>query len=83
MAKKRDALLVGLAAAVLGVILLGRSPYSQKSSPNVNGAASPMVSAASRPLAPDFTLGAVNGGGFQLSSLKGKHPVLINFFATW
>ncbi len=35
------------------------------------------------PEVPDFTLATSDGGSFTLSAAKGKHPVLINFFATW
>jgi peroxiredoxin len=35
------------------------------------------------PEVPDFSLSALDGKPFTLSSERGKHPVLINFFATW
>jgi thiol-disulfide isomerase/thioredoxin len=33
-------------------------------------------------LAPDFRLPTLDGGSFQLSSMRGK-PVVLNFWATW
>jgi peroxiredoxin len=35
------------------------------------------------PQVPDFTLTGIDGKSFTLSSERGKHPVLVNFFATW
>ncbi|MGI8589340.1 MAG: TlpA family protein disulfide reductase [Chloroflexia bacterium] len=34
-------------------------------------------------LAPDFTLDSLAGGKLQLSSLRGAHPVWVNFWTTW
>jgi peroxiredoxin len=33
--------------------------------------------------APPFTLPSVEGGSFSLSELRGRSPVVVNFFATW
>jgi peroxiredoxin len=33
--------------------------------------------------APPFTLPSVEGGTFSLSELRGRSPVVVNFFATW
>jgi hypothetical protein len=33
--------------------------------------------------APPFTLPSAGGGTFTLSELRGRSPVVVNFFGTW
>ena len=49
---------------------------------SVGQADKPIPEASQRPPAPDFTLTSTEGEKFTLSSLKGKSPVLVNFFST-
>ena len=67
----------------LGILVGGLVWIGLKQSSSVGTTPATNVAAVTdRQPAPDFTLKSAEGETFTLSSLKGKSPVLVNFFST-
>ncbi|MBW3622664.1 MAG: redoxin domain-containing protein [Armatimonadetes bacterium] len=70
----------GAMIALLGIVVM----IALNQSPPTTQSAAPITvpEPSKRVQAPDFTLKTTEGETFQLSSLKGKSPVIVNFFST-
>jgi len=61
--------ILALAAGLVAVLNSGEQPAATPTS--------------RRPEVPAITLARADGGTFSSSALKGKSPLVLNFFATW
>lgn len=67
-------------AVLAGVFVVFFGEDLPGAGPSATGAAAP---AASRVEVPEITLPQADGGTFSSAALRGKSPLILNFFATW
>ena len=72
--------LVAVLAVVGGLVALA---YSGGQSVAPSGSGEKAAAPSSRPEVPAVTLPRADGGTFSSTSLRGRSPLILSFFATW